>query len=143
VVVRLAQNTRPALTLIQEPQVFLPCIFNASASASHREFQSMPSAIALALMVLISNAHHVVFAQDSSFFDLMPPQCEGFYMGFPMLLQQEKEIFPPLPRNLLILFLVLSFMIPVTKYLFRLLKAQVELFLAAANQDEEDLELNE
>jgi hypothetical protein len=60
-----------------------------------------------------------------------------------MLLQQGREIFPALPRNLLILFIVLSFLIPIVKYVFRLLKAQVELFLAAANQDEEDLELNE
>jgi hypothetical protein len=64
-------------------------------------------------------------------------------MLLPLLLQQEGEIFETLPRNLLILFLTLSFMIPILKYVFRLLKAQFDLFMAAANQDAEDEEMIE
>ncbi len=61
-------------------------------------------------------------------------------MLYPMLLQQEKELFPALPRNLLIFFLVLSFAIPLAKYIFRLIKVQVqELLAAAANEEEEEL----
>lgn len=59
-------------------------------------------------------------------------------MLYPMLLQQEKELFPALPRNLLIFFLVLSFLIPIIKYAYRLIKAQVEQLLAAAAEGEED-----
>jgi hypothetical protein len=55
----------------------------------------------------------------------------------PMLLQQERELVPALPRNLLIFFLVLSFFVLIFKYVYRLIKAQVEQLLAAANQDEE------
>jgi hypothetical protein len=70
------------------------------------------------------------------------PQCEGHAhdMMFPMLLQQDKDILPPLPTNLLIVFLTLSFVIPLIKYIFRLLKAQFDLFMAAANQDQDDEE---
>jgi hypothetical protein len=64
-------------------------------------------------------------------------------MLLPLLLQQEGEIFETLPRNLLILFLTLSFMIPILKYVFRLLKAQFDLFMAAANQDADDEEMME
>ncbi len=69
-------------------------------------------------------------------------QYEGG-MLLPLLLQQDGEIFDALPRNLLILFLTLSFMIPILKYVFRLLKAQFELFMAAAAQDADDEEMME
>ena len=70
------------------------------------------------------------------------PQCEDHApdMMFHMLLQQDKDILPPLPTNLLIVFLTLSFAIPLLKYVFRLLKAQFDLFMAAANQDQDDEE---
>ena len=79
--------------------------------------------------------------------DLAAPRAigdgNGAGMLYPMLLQQEKDLFPALPRNLLIFFLVLSFAIPVAKYVFRLIRAQVEELLAAANQDGEEEELME
>ena len=103
----------------------------------------MQSAVALALALLAFSVGHTFLAHDSALADITSLQCEGHGMRYPMLLQQENEIFPALPRNLLIVFLVLSFMIPISKYVFRLIKAQVQLFLAAANQDEEDFELNE
>jgi hypothetical protein len=69
-------------------------------------------------------------------------QYEGG-MLLPLLLQQEGEVFAALPRNLLILFITLSFMIPILKYVFRLLKAQFDLFMAAAAQDADDEEMLE
>jgi hypothetical protein len=100
----------------------------------------MQRSIALVLVLCITNIGPSSLAHDPDLFDINSTPCD---VPYPMLLQQERELFPALPRNLLILFLVLSFLIPIVKYVFRLLKAQVELFLAAANQDEEDLELNE
>jgi hypothetical protein len=66
------------------------------------------------------------------------PSCEGHALDMPsgMLLQQGG--IDPLPLNLLIFFIAISFMIPILKYIFRLLKAQFVLFMAAANQDQDD-----
>ena len=52
-----------------------------------------------------------------------------------MVLQQQID---PLSINLISFFIVLVFMIPIIKWIFRQLKAQVELFLAAANQEDEE-----
>ena len=103
-------------------------------------------ALALSLALLIVSSFPVALAHETVLFDLRSVkslQCEARSMVYNLLLQQEREIFPSLPRNLLILFLVLSFLVPIVKYVFRRLKAQVEELLAASNQDEEDLELNE
>ena len=55
-----------------------------------------------------------------------------------ILLQQEID---PLSIRLIAFFLGLVFLIPVIKWTFRQLKAQVELFLAAANQEgDEEME---
>jgi hypothetical protein len=81
------------------------------------------------------------FAQDSDLNDIKSTPFD--IHSHLLLLQQSSDIFPALPRNLLIVFLLLSFLIPILRYVFRLLKAQVQLFLAAANQDDEDLELIE
>ena len=75
--------------------------------------------------------------------DLAAPRAigdgNGAGMLYPMLLQQEKDLFPALPRNLLIFFLVLSIVIPFAKYIYRRIKVQVqELLAAAANEDEEE-----
>ncbi len=59
------------------------------------------------------------------------------------LLQQQRDIFPAVPTNSLLLFLVLSFVVPVIKFVLRRIRAQIEELLAAANQDDEDLEISE
>jgi len=52
-----------------------------------------------------------------------------------MVLQQEID---PLSIRLISFFLAIIFLIPIIKWIFRQLKAQVELFLAAANQEDEE-----
>jgi H+/gluconate symporter-like permease len=52
-----------------------------------------------------------------------------------MVLQQAID---PLSVTLISFFLAIIFLIPIIKWIFRQLKAQVELFLAAANQEDEE-----
>ena len=52
-----------------------------------------------------------------------------------MVLQQAID---PLSITLISFFLAIIFLIPIIKWIFRQLKAQVELFLAAANQEDEE-----
>ena len=56
-----------------------------------------------------------------------------------MLLQQEID---PLSIRLIAFFLGIVFLIPIIKWTFRQLKKQMELFLAAANQEgDEEMEV--
>jgi hypothetical protein len=98
--------------------------------------------VGLLLAVLAMQSCPCVRADRAAAAGSGAPQYDGG-MLLPLLLQQEGEIFETLPRNLLILFLTLSFMIPILKYVFRLLKAQFDLFMAAANQDADEEEMME
>ena len=92
------------------------------------------------LACIVQHSSPVALAEHVAHGDLGAPQVVGHdsAMLFQMVLQQDGQVFDALPRNLLIIFLVLSFMIPIMKYIYRLVRVQVQLFLEAANQDEEE-----
>ncbi len=90
----------------------------------------------LGLSILCSSARVYATHVAPPHINAQPFEGHALDTPFAMLLQQGG--IDPLPLNLLIFFISISFMIPILKYIFRLLKAQFVLFMAAANQDQDD-----